>query len=475
MIGAYVTLEQAAELEDISYRGMQSRINRSPSSFKLRTEAARENGGKPRIMVAVSSLSTPARKVYRAAQKVDGRDVIIEQRAAATPWYVEADLNSYIDNHKKAFYEAVELANQIQDFVNYDGSDRTAYAERFALKLGVSAPTLYRYVQDVLEANAWALKLEKEDGQSRDYFRVLALCRKPKKKATFPSLTGEQKAVIENIWFDPDFANNQCTIEMLYEYFEKEADRRGWDGYPSVKTVARYIKHLMERRGAESARYLAANGLREWKNKKQLKGKRDATTLDVMEYVVADAHTFDLWVQYTAPNGKVKAARVTSQGINKFGTLYTDYELCHYADQKVGVKWDIDDVTKLYVYNKNGEKICEAVSAELLQFGDRVSQEALAELSRKKNRQLAQMRELHEDFITPYEQRVAEGRAPGVFGRLDLMIKADHGSKVVTLPQDKEFRSEMASRSTKKKTAAEDEFLGKKADDALSRLRAMNE
>ena len=161
----------------------------------------------------------------------------------------------------------------------------------------------------MLEANAWALKLEKEDGKSRDYFRALALCRKPKETGTFPSLTDEQKAIIENIWFDKRFAANLGTIEMLYERFELEAERREWEEYPSIKTVARYIKFLMGQRGAESARFLAANGTREWKNKRMMKGKRDATSLQVMEYVVGDEHTFDFWVQWTAPNGKIKAVR----------------------------------------------------------------------------------------------------------------------------------------------------------------------
>lgn len=99
------------------------------------------------------------------------------------------------------------------------------------------------------------------------------------------------------------------TIEMLYERFELEAERREWEEYPSIKTVARYIKFLMGQRGAESARFLAANGTREWKNKRMMKGKRDATSLQVMEYVVGDEHTFDFWVQWTAPNGKIKAVR----------------------------------------------------------------------------------------------------------------------------------------------------------------------
>ena len=60
----------------------------------------------------------------------------------------------------------------------------------------------------------------KRQGQSRDYFRALSLCRKPKATATFPSLTDEQKALIQNIWFDRRFAANLGTIEMLYEKFE---------------------------------------------------------------------------------------------------------------------------------------------------------------------------------------------------------------------------------------------------------------
>jgi hypothetical protein len=304
----FITLKEAAVFEGITYQGMTSRVARNPQQYKTQTQA-REGGGKDQVLISVSSLSAKARKAYRAAQKVDGRDVIIDQRAKATPWYVEADLNQYIEGNKKRFYEAVELAARVQDFIDYTGPDRTGYAERHALGLGISPQTLYRYMQNVLEANAWALKLEKEDGQSREYFRALALCRKPKESGTFPSLAPEQKALIENIWFDKRFAANLGTMEMLYERFEEEAERRGWEEYPSLKTVSRYIKYIMDSRGAESARYLAANGTREWRNKMMLKGKRDATTLEVMELLVGDEHTFDLWVQYTAPNGKVKAVR----------------------------------------------------------------------------------------------------------------------------------------------------------------------
>ena len=309
MPDVFVTMREAAELEGMKYNTLVQRVKRNPQQYKTKTQP-QESGGREQVLIAVSSLSPKGRKAWRAAQKVDGRDVVIEKRTESAPWYVGVDLNHYTEQHKKEFYEAVELAARVQDFIEYDGPEtRTAYAERYALGLGVSPQTLYRYMSNVLKANAWALKLEKEDGQSRDYFRALALCRKPREKASFPSLTDEQKALIENIWFDRRFASNLGTIEMLYEKFEEVAVGRGWEEYPSIKTVARYIKHLMDKPGAESARYLAANGLREWKNKKMIKGRRDATSLKVMEYVVGDEHTFDFWVQYTAPNGKIKAVR----------------------------------------------------------------------------------------------------------------------------------------------------------------------
>jgi hypothetical protein len=684
----FITLKEAAEFEGITYKGMTSRVSRNPKQYKTRTQP-QENGGKEQGLVSVDSLTAKGRKAWRAAQKIDGRDVVIEKRTESAPWYVGVDLNHYTEQHKKAFYEAVELAARVQDFIDYDGPDRTAYAERYALGLGVSLPTLYRYVDNILKANAWALKMEKEDGQSRDYFRALSLCRKPKVTATFPSLTDEQKALIENIWFDRRFAANLGTIEMLYEKFEEVAEGRGWESYPSIKTVARYIKHLMDKPGAESARYLAANGVREWKNKKMLKGRRDATSLKVMEYVVGDEHTFDFWVQWVAPNGKVKAvrpklvawmdmrsraivgdvacvnangdtlkeslvkmlyshpggvphilhvdngkdytkkeltgqsrkkrnidfafdaetvgfyqsigieevgrslpyqpwdkpierffstvcskfskwfesytgtltgsktyakrqkdvdgmlergelltmeeffeawtkwknekyhtrehrglkdagekwitpislfengeryekaappreyvamllmkadtARVYNYGITKFGVTYADSELGKYIGQHVGIKWDIDDVTKLYVYDKEGRKICEAVAPELLAFGPHCSQATLEAHMKAQKQQLKNVREALEDFTTPYELRVEQGRPSDAVGKLDLTIKAERSPKVIALPNDKEYRAEAAaSRKAGKKTSG-DEFLGKKADDALARLRAMNE
>lgn len=171
---------------------------------------------------------------------------------------------------------------------------------------------------------------------------------------------------------------------------------------------------------------------------------------------------------------KPDRAHVSTQGIIKFNTLYAAPELAVYAHQWVGLRWDVEDVTKLYVYDsKTGEKICEAYSAELLQFGERISQAALNELHSRKKAQLREVRDILSEKNAAYETRI-EPSVSAAVGKLDLMIGHAPQAKVVALPQDKEFRAELAAASLRRKSSGS-AFLGKKADDALTRLRAMNE
>lgn len=135
---------------------------------------------------------------------------------------------------------------------------------------------------------------------------------------------------------------------------------------------------------------------------------------------------------------KAATARVTNQGINKFGTLYTDTELAYYVNQKVNIKWDIDDVTKLYVYDMEGKKICEAVSAELLAFGPHCSQAALEKHLRDQKRNEREVREYLEERVRPYELRLEDGARPSdAVGMIDLTIKATPSQKLVSLPKDR--------------------------------------
>lgn len=58
-----------------------------------------------------------------------------------------------------------------------------------------------------------------------------------------------------------------------------------------------------------NAWFLASRGTREYKNKVMVKGSRDTKGLQVMQIVMGDEHTFDCWVSYKQPNGKVIAIK----------------------------------------------------------------------------------------------------------------------------------------------------------------------
>ena len=53
---AYVSLEEAAELEGIKYNTLVQRIRRNTSSYDTKAET-RDSGGKEMTLVAVNSLS----------------------------------------------------------------------------------------------------------------------------------------------------------------------------------------------------------------------------------------------------------------------------------------------------------------------------------------------------------------------------------------------------------------------------------
>lgn len=313
MAESYVTLGEAAELEGVKYNTMVKRLSRKQDAFETKTEKS-ETGGKDVVLVAVSSLSKQARNAWKEREKLKSftEEVPGEEKGQEpeVPWYVNTDADWYIENYKERYYKAVELGNVVRKFLQYDEGDRTKYAEEFAQKyLGKGQRTLYRYTKAYLEASAWADKLQKEDGAGYEFLKVLCLCRKPKETGCFPSIKPEVKQVIKNIWFNEDFARNQGTREMLYEKLTAIANINKWEKIPSYQTVTRYITYLMEDEGMKNAWFLASRGEREYKNKVMVKGERNTKDLQVMQVVMGDEHTFDCWVAYTHPNGKVTAIK----------------------------------------------------------------------------------------------------------------------------------------------------------------------
>lgn len=312
MAEVYVTLNEAAELEGIQYKTLSKRIDRNPEKFLI-TKEQRNGGGKELTMVAVSSLSKKARTSWKEREKlkeVANAPVQEAEDKTEIPWYVGEDLDWFIEKHNSEWYKAMELGNIVREFMDYDERGRTEFAESFAQeRLGKGKRTLYRYTKSYMEAEAWADKMHKEDGGNYEFFKVLCLCRKPKEAGTFPSFTPEVRQAIKNIWFNAEFAQNQGTKEMLYDKLNILKNINKWEKIPSYQSVARYINYLMEDENMYNAWYLASRGSREYKNKILVKGSRDTKSLQVMQIVMGDEHTFDCWVAYTHPNGKVTAIK----------------------------------------------------------------------------------------------------------------------------------------------------------------------
>ncbi len=311
MAEGYVTLDEAAELEGIGYDTMQKRVKRAPQNFLI-TKEQREKGGRELTMVAVSSLTKKARNAWREREKLRELAGAPDQETEKpkTPWYVEMDIDWFMENHREKWYRAMELGNTVREFMGYDKKRKTEYAEDFAReRIGKDARTLYRYMKSYREAEAWADRLHKEDGGNYEFFKVLCLCRKPKEAGTFPSFRPEVRQAIKNIWFNADFAKNMGTKEMLYEKLTAVAALNHWEKIPSYQSVVRYINYLMEDENMQNAWYLASGGLKDYRNRVMVKAERDTKGLKVMEVVMGDEHTFDCWVAYTNRNGKVTAVK----------------------------------------------------------------------------------------------------------------------------------------------------------------------
>ena len=694
-LAEYVTLVEAAELENVKYKTMAQRLSRNTEKFKTMTEKS-DNGGKDTVLVEVASLSKAARNAWKERMKLQelSETDSMEEDAAKpkmeAPWYVSADVDWYMEHYKEQYYRGVELGNVIREFLQYNGKNKTEYAEQYAQEhLGSGKRTLYRYVKAYNEACAWADKLQKESGVGFEFFKVLCLCRKPKESGTFPSIKPEVKQVIKNIWFNADFAANLGTREMLYEKLTLVANVNKWEKIPSYQTVTRYITYLMEDEGMKNAHFLASKGSREYKNKVMVKGSRDTSGLKVMQIVMGDEHTFDCWVAYKQPNGKVipikphlaawvdmrsraimgdvlckdansdilkqsllkmmysepggipeylyidngkdytaktmtgrdrndrsgmdfddttkgfyksigikddhralpyepwskgqierffrtvcnrftkwfksytgtltgsktsdkvtkdikrmcengelltmeefyeewhkwltevymhtehgglKKAKETHKtpydcfmneeryfkaappksyatllmmksenvlvrniGIVRWGFEYRSDELCDYIGRKMDIKYDPDDMSTLYVFDKNGKKVCEAYCQELLQVAPKVSQKALEEHLKMQKRQQKRDRERLEEARIPFEeineQYVGFNETTG---GIELMKgKQTQKGKVIAMPEDRTYSQ--GFRADKREETEDSSYMSNKAESALRKLRAMGD
>lgn len=168
--------------------------------------------------------------------------------------------------------------------------------------------------------------------------------------------------------------------------------------------------------------------------------------------------------------------RVYNFGIRRYGKVYDHPDLRAHINETLSIRYDKNDISTIYVMDKNGRMICEAECQELLAFGTHVSEEALQKHMKEQKRQLRRDRELLEEANIPFEEMndnyIGFG---GTVGGLDLMIgkKTQKKDKVVSMPLDKDYRN--GFRGKDEASGTESEYMTSKAEEALKKLRVIGE
>ena len=118
MAEVYVTLSEAAELEGVQYQTMARRTQRNKKNFVTKTEKS-ETGGRDVVLVAVSSLSKQARNAWKEREKLKSfteefPDKKEDEQKPEVPWYVNTDVDWYIENYKERYYKAEEYVEEAE-------------------------------------------------------------------------------------------------------------------------------------------------------------------------------------------------------------------------------------------------------------------------------------------------------------------------------------------------------------------------
>ncbi len=293
----YISLEEASELEGISYEAMKKKSQRNPEAYKVKKEQATQ-GGKDRTYISVSSLTEKAQALYKKKMKAD------EPKEEIKDWYIDVDINWYKANYEKNFNDALERFNIVERLFN----ENKLKAKILADELNVTERNARRVIDKYL--SALQVIEQKEQGSDIDfsYLKVLALAKKVKLQESFYILTEEMKAFLENTYYEKDFLLNNNPLTNLYDDFVKWCNLKDIEQIPHYNTIRRYMLHIKEIDG-EGATVLASKGTRAWKNACMMKRFRDTKALKVLEIVQGDVHTFDCFVSVKRANGSLEAIR----------------------------------------------------------------------------------------------------------------------------------------------------------------------
>lgn len=167
---------------------------------------------------------------------------------------------------------------------------------------------------------------------------------------------------------------------------------------------------------------------------------------------------------------------VRNVGICRWNLEYRAQELCDYIGETVNIKYDPNDITTIYVFDRKTKKrICDAVSQELLQMAPSMRKDVFENHIKMQKRQERRDRELLKETQDAWEDLAArsESFSPAA-GGIDLMIqgKGKKASKVVQIPEDQTYRRNPELRKLLK-NPENNTHLMREAQKALEQMKAM--
>ena len=375
----WVTIEEAAELEGVDCWLIYKRVERQIYNAKHEHNA---EGGPDRVFIDVSELSVEAQRKYSARIR---RKLLAERKKrleaqGEPPWYVGYDIGFYMENYSEKFMKAAELSNVIKRYfeeLSKHTGDKTEFCEKFCQEhYGKSSKNFRKMAARYKEGAMWAEICESEDGKNHDYYMILSLVSPPKVGKAI-RMTTEISALIENLWATNAHHENLQSVVMLYEDLCRELEAKGSEYIPSYNTVRNYCNKLKSNNSDVAA--LLKGGVSEFKHKAMHKGRRDTKKLLVMEFVQADAHTFDCWVKHTRENGTITAIRPYLVGfIDTRSRALVGWGICVQPNSEV-----IEQVLLHMIYPKKDSKIYGVPRVMLLDNGKDFTAETLTGRSRK--------------------------------------------------------------------------------------------
>ena len=308
----WLTIEEVAHFEQVEYNTIIVRCKRGQYQT-IRTERS-EGGGRDRVYIELSCLSDKARVRYRAHKNYvkNIKPKKHERREDGyIPWYYDADFDKYQHKYPDKVSKAIIRAGLLDEYISEKppyGEDTARYTEIFAReKLGVTSVRLHQLLKEYEQARKLAEIYLEETGTDpwRDY-RILCLCPETQ-QGKGSVITEVMERIIKKIWSDEAFHRHNMSKKLLYKLFREECERLGTEHIPSYRTVLRYVDKF-EACHKDVAVYLKS-GERGFKNTAMIKAHRDMSQLEVMELVMADAHTFDCWVAVADESGELYSIR----------------------------------------------------------------------------------------------------------------------------------------------------------------------